>query len=196
MDESLSQNSATERAYLVFEPRRAISSIRSWARRHAAELMCAGLLAGMSWQMLAVISRKLFGARAAVLAVALFSLEPTVLAHGRVVQTDVPAAFGYLLFFMALYRYWLAPSMRRAGWLGLAAAVAILAKYSMLLVGVVLAFFFLVLLWRAVRAKQRPTGVIIHAASIALVILVLINAAYFFKHRSLVDADLQWLDES
>src|SRR5438552_15308 len=58
MDESLSQNSATERAYLVFEPRRAISSIRSWARRHAAELMCAGLLAGMSWQMLAVISRK------------------------------------------------------------------------------------------------------------------------------------------
>ena len=302
MDESLSQNSATERAYLVFEPRRAISSIRSWARRHAAELMCAGLLAGMSWQMLAVISRKsitideivmipaayyhlvagnfqlvnehpplskivsatpflfiqpnearpdqitappgssnakwayhtsfwennrarfdslsfwprvpmifltvllgllifrfarqLFGARAAVLAVALFSLEPTVLAHGRVVQTDVPAAFGYLLFFMALYRYWLAPSVRRAGWLGLAAAVAILAKYSMLLVGVVLAFFFLVLLWRAVRAKQRPTGVIIHAASIALVILVLINAAYFFEHRSLADADLQWLDES
>ena len=58
MDESLSQNSATERTYLVFEPRRAINSIWSWARRHAAELMCAGLLAGMSWQMLAVISRK------------------------------------------------------------------------------------------------------------------------------------------
>src|SRR6266849_131473 len=50
-------------------------------------------------------ARELFGTRTAVLAVALFSLEPTVLAHGRVVQTDIPAAFGYLLFFMALYRY-------------------------------------------------------------------------------------------
>ena len=52
-----------------------------------------------------VIARKLFGARAAVFAVALFSFEPTVLAHGRVVQTDMPAAFGYLLFLFVLYWY-------------------------------------------------------------------------------------------
>src|SRR5687768_4229507 len=49
-------------------------------------------------------TRDLFNARAGVLAVALFSLEPTVLAHGRVVQTDIPAAFGYLLLLFALYR--------------------------------------------------------------------------------------------
>ena len=58
MDESLNQNTATGRAYLVFEPRRAIGSTWRWARVHIAELMCAGLLAGMSLQMLAVISRK------------------------------------------------------------------------------------------------------------------------------------------
>src|SRR5262245_33040197 len=39
------------------------------------------------------IARELFGSLAAVLAVLLFTLEPTVLAHGRVVQTDIPATF-------------------------------------------------------------------------------------------------------
>ena len=40
----------------------------------------------------------LFGARAAVLAVALYSIEPNILAHGRVIK-DIHAAFAYLLFF-------------------------------------------------------------------------------------------------
>ena len=42
-----------------------------------------------------VFARKLFGPRAALFAVLLFNLEPTVLAHGRIVQTDVPAALAY-----------------------------------------------------------------------------------------------------
>src|ERR1043166_1007749 len=59
-------------------------------------------------------ARELFGGRAAVIATALFALEPTLLAHGRVVQTDVPAAFGYLLFFVTLYRYNRRRNWRRA----------------------------------------------------------------------------------
>jgi hypothetical protein len=51
------------------------------------------------------LARELFGPLPAVLAVALFTLEPTVLAHGRVVQTDIPATLGYLLLFFAMYRY-------------------------------------------------------------------------------------------
>src|SRR6266850_7771959 len=52
-----------------------------------------------------VFTRKLFGETAALIAVALYVLEPTLLAHGRVVHTDVPAALAYLLFFFALYKY-------------------------------------------------------------------------------------------
>ena len=52
-----------------------------------------------------VFARRLFGARAAALAVALYAFEPTVLAHGRIVHTDVPAALVYLLFFVALRFY-------------------------------------------------------------------------------------------
>ena len=52
-----------------------------------------------------VFARKLFGETAGLIAVALYVLEPTVLAHGRIVHTDVPAAFAYLLFFFTLHRY-------------------------------------------------------------------------------------------
>jgi hypothetical protein len=86
-----------------------------------------------------LFARTLFGARSAVLAVALFSLEPTILGHGRVVQTDGPAAFGYLLFFLALYFYTSETTWRRAVCLGAAVGIALLTKYSMLLVGLVLA---------------------------------------------------------
>src|SRR5882672_8800458 len=71
-----------------------------------------------------VFARKLFGETAALIAVALYVLEPTVLAHGRIVHTDVPAAFVYLLFFFALYKYAEYPVTKRALLLGLASGVA------------------------------------------------------------------------
>src|SRR5882672_3528202 len=106
----------------------AFETISFWSR---VPMIALTVMLGV---LIFVVARELFGMRAAVLAVAIFSLEPTVLAHGRVVQTDIPAAFGYLLFFFALHRYLRAPTFRRAVWLGLAAALAILAKFSMLLV--------------------------------------------------------------
>src|SRR5688572_29822800 len=99
-----------------------------------------------------IFTRDLFGPRAAVLALALFSLEPTILAHGRVVQTDIPAAFGLLLSIFAVYRYWRKPTWRNAAGIGGAAAIAMLAKYSMLVLGPAL----LVLL--VVRSEERRVG--------------------------------------
>jgi len=140
-----------------------------------------------------LFARELFGGRAAALAVALFSLEPTVLAHGRVVQTDVPAAFGYLLLFYALYRYDRAPAPRRAAGLGAAAGLALLAKFSMLIAAPVLAVYFLALLWRAPRRGRTRPNVFAHAALVALAALLVVNAAYFFRHRPLFEADVQWI---
>src|SRR5215212_2777583 len=50
-----------------------------------------------------IFARRHWGARAALFAVALYSLEPTLVAHGRVVQTDVPSALALLIFSFALY---------------------------------------------------------------------------------------------
>src|SRR5205085_3738252 len=140
-----------------------------------------------------LFARELFGGRAAALAVALFSLEPTVLAHGRVVQTDIPAAFGYLLLFYALHRYDAAPAPRRAAGLGVAAGVAILSKYSMLIAAPVLTVYFLALLWRGPRRGQTRPATFKHAALAALAALLVVNAAYFFQHRPLTETDARWI---
>ncbi|HEU4596621.1 MAG TPA: glycosyltransferase family 39 protein, partial [Pyrinomonadaceae bacterium] len=141
-------------------------------------------------------ARELFGPRAALLAVALYSLEPTVLAHSRVVQTDIPAAFGYLLLFYALYRYVPAPTWKRALALGLAGGVAVLAKFSMLLAGPVLAATFVWLLWRAPRSGRRRKTVAAHAMVAALALILLVQAAYFFDSRALLEADVRWASDA
>jgi 4-amino-4-deoxy-L-arabinose transferase-like glycosyltransferase len=158
-------------------------SLSFWPRVPMVALTCAlGLLVFL-------FARDLFGPAAAVLAVALFAFEPTVLAHGRVVQTDIPAAFGYLLLFYALHCYDAAPAPRRAAILGAAAGVALLSKFSMLIAAPVLAVYFLA---PPRRGQTRPT-VFKHAALAALAALVVVNAAYFFQHRALNDVDARWI---
>lgn len=143
-----------------------------------------------------VFARNLFDARAAVFAVALFSFEPTVLAHGRVVQTDMPAALGYLLFFFVFYWYLRKPTWRRAAALGAATAFAILAKFSMLLTAPILLVAAMVLWWRAPRKQQQRSMFLKHAALVTIVVLVAINAAYFFQRRPLSDKDALWAKKS
>lgn len=142
--------------------------------------------------LLFVFARELFGDRAALLALLLFALEPTVLAHGRVVQTDIPAAFGFLLSVFALYHYLRGPTGKRALGLGAAAGVAMLAKYSMVVLGPALLLVFLILLWR--HKDRRP--VVGHALLAMLALILVINAGYFFHHRPFTAVDAQWIANS
>jgi hypothetical protein len=164
--------------------RAAFERISFWARVPSIALAVA------LGTLLFVFARDLFGSRAALISVALFTLEPTVLAHGRVVQTDVPATFGYLLLFYTLRRYALAPTLRRALWLGLAAGLGIIAKFSMLLAGPVLAAAFLWLLWRAQRDGRGRAAIVGHACVAALALLLVIHAAYSFDRRALAASDV------
>jgi 4-amino-4-deoxy-L-arabinose transferase-like glycosyltransferase len=140
--------------------------------------------------LLFAFARELFGDLAALLALFLFALEPTVLAHGRVVQTDIPAAFGFLLTVVVLYRYLRGPTRKLALGVGAAAGIAMLAKYSMVVLGPLLLVVFLVLLWR--RKDHRP-AIAGHALLALLALVGVINAGYFFHHRSFTAADAQWI---
>jgi hypothetical protein len=140
-----------------------------------------------------VFARKLFGETAAVIAVALYVLEPTVLAHGRIVHTDVPAAFVYLLFFFALYKYVESPVTKRALFLGLASVVALLTKFSMLVLVPVLAVFLLARLIINRRDRKQLRQILLHSALIAEVVLFLVNAAYYFQHPVLEASDARWV---
>jgi hypothetical protein len=140
-----------------------------------------------------IFARELFGARAALFALALFSLEPTLLAHSIVVQTDVVAAFGLLLTIFAVHRYLRAPGRKLAAGVGAAAGIAMLTKFSMLIIGPALLLLFVVLLWR--RRPQRP-AIARHGMIAALTLLLVINAGYFFHHRALTNDDSTWIVKS
>ena len=140
-----------------------------------------------------IFARKLFGATAAVISVALYVLEPTVLAHGRIVHTDVPAALVYLLFFFALYEYSKEPGLKRALLLGLACSVALLTKFSMLVIVPVLGVYLLVRFFINRRDHQQRSQILFHGGLITAVILFLINAAYYFQHPPLAASDVRWV---
>ena len=147
-----------------------------WAR---APLVAVALALGA---LVFAFARGLWGPRAALFAVALYSLEPTVLAHGRVVQTDVPSALAFLLFSFALYAYLRAPRARAAAWVGLAAGFAAVTKFSMVALAPALCVVFAGLFLFAPRKGLRRGGVAAHAGAAALAAVVAVNAGYFFRH--------------
>ncbi|HEX8337009.1 MAG TPA: glycosyltransferase family 39 protein [Pyrinomonadaceae bacterium] len=162
-------------------------SISFWAR---VPMIALTVLTGA---LLFAFARDLFGDAAAVLAVALFALEPTLNAHGRVVQTDVPASFGYLLTTYALYKYLRAPSARGALLVGAAGGVACLTKFSMLMVAPAIGVVLLALWWRDRRTRGSAKSLALHASATMLAALFVINAAYFFDHRPLGAEGVKWL---
>jgi 4-amino-4-deoxy-L-arabinose transferase-like glycosyltransferase len=164
-------------------------SVSFWAR---VPMIALSVLTGF---LLFVFARDLFGERSAVLAVALYTLEPTLLAHGRVVQTDVAASFGYLLVFYALHKYLRAPTARRALLLGAAGGLACLTKFSMLMVAPVIGVAFLAHWWRTRPGAGAGKRLGAHACATALAALVVINAAYFFDHRPLGYEGVKWVHE-
>jgi 4-amino-4-deoxy-L-arabinose transferase-like glycosyltransferase len=97
--------------------------------------MRAGVLPFFVWAALIVFwaARRYFGAAAAVVSTALFTLLPPVLAHAGLATTDMPLAATVSAAFFLLVRWAEAPRPRRAVLLGIAAALAVLSKFSALL---------------------------------------------------------------
>ena len=102
----------------TYSQRTVLTAERFWAANHArfrqiffwarVPMVIITILLGA---FIFLYARRLFGARAAMFAVALYSLEPNVLAHGRVIK-DIYAALAYLLFCAALHLYITAPDRK------------------------------------------------------------------------------------
>jgi len=140
-------------------------------------------------------ARRLFSARAAVFAVALYSLEPNILAHGRVIK-DIYVALAYLFFFAALHLYVSAPRLRNALTLGFATGVAPAMKFSLGIVAPIFLVSVLVLLALAPRLKQKRARLLVHLAVAAAVALLVVNASYLFQHEALIAADTESLRQT
>ncbi len=162
-------------------------SVAFWARVPAILLT---LVLGV---VVYLFARRLFGRVAAALAVALFAFEPTVLAHGRVVQTDVPAALAYLLFFLALDSYLRAPTWRRALALGAALGLGLVTKFSLAVLAPVMLLTAAVLLVVGPRRGLMRGRVGGQALAAVLVALFIVNAVYFFERRPLSEGELSYV---
>lgn len=124
---------------------------------------------------------RLYGPAGAFLATVLLAFDPTVLAHARFVTTDAPALCGVLLslfcFLAALRR----PTRLRIATAGLALGVALLVKFSTLLL---LPFQLAVGLAWGLRSRARARGLanaLMAALAVFVVAFLLVVCVYLFQ---------------
>jgi predicted membrane-bound mannosyltransferase len=137
---------------------------------------------------------RLWGSRAALLAMTLACFEPNLVAHSSLVTTDVGVA---LFIFLAVYLLW--EYLRRPRWwllvvTGLSTGLALVAKFSALLLVPIIGLIVLIVTF--VRGSEssllpfktnpnRPWQKYFHASVVLSVIffvaLLVIPPAYFFQ---------------
>jgi 4-amino-4-deoxy-L-arabinose transferase-like glycosyltransferase len=166
---------------------RAFETISFWTR-----LPMIVLTLVLGW-LIFIFTKELSNPRAGVLAVALYSLEPTVLAHGRIVHTDLPAALAYFLFALALYRYHRLRSFRSALILGVVTGVALVTKFSLVIVGPIFAVAVGAWILRTPSGGPTRGKMVRHALVANLMALAIINLAYRFQRQPIIPADLAWI---
>lgn len=133
-------------------------------------------------------TRHLFGERAGLFSLAFFILDPTVLAHGRLITTDAPLALFFTLTIWLWYRYLAKPRWLTFILFGLAFSAAQLTKFSAIILWVIVPILGLIALYR----KRSKLGSSANALwkkffKITAVLLVLVSALtwsmYFFEFR-------------
>ncbi len=95
-------------------------------------------------------ARELYGDKAGLLALFLYSLSPTFLAHGRLVTTDVGAAAAFFITAYYLIKWLKKSNKKNLIIAGLVLGLALLTKFSLVLL--IPYFMFLVIVWAFIKA--------------------------------------------
>ena len=143
--------------------------------------MVASLLTLLLGWLVFACAREMFGNIAALIALTLLVFEPTILAHGFEVTTDIAMSCFLLGSVYAFYRYVKHPSTRRLIVVGLAAGLALASKHSAILVFPILIVIAAAEIWRRRRVSAEPrtdravvtklAGALVVAAAIAVFVL-------------------------
>ena len=135
-------------------------------RARMAASVLALLLPVTTW----LFGRKMFGPQVATIAATLVAFEPSLVGHGALVATDVPAALGILLALYALYCYVVQPTAARLVAAGLATGFALCLKHSTVILAVIIP---VLLVGEAVLGQQKSS---LYRAGRSVGSLVLIGA--------------------
>jgi hypothetical protein len=106
-------------------------------------------------------AREMFSLRAGLIALTLFCFDPTLLAFGAYVTTDMAASCTIFATIYALWRYLQRPTPARLIVVGLAAGLALAAKHSTILLAPVLVLLLageLAAPWLAQRWSRHKSG--------------------------------------
>jgi dolichyl-phosphate-mannose-protein mannosyltransferase len=128
-------------------------------------------------------TRQLFGPAAALIAVFLIATEPNIIGNSIVVQNDVASALALVLFVIALKRFVTDGSVRNALVLGGALGLALVTKYSLVIL--VPVAFASVIVW---AIRRRRASAIVPSLLVFLTAYVILIAFYAF-HVDRIDAN-------
>ena len=133
-------------------------------------------------------SRQLYGVRTALLAAAIFTLQPMILAHSGLATTDIALAAVFLIAVYAFTRWLSNPGWRTAAALGVATGLAIATKLSTLAF-LPATIIGLVPLYLASRRAAAPPGepfklkpLLVQGAVVIFGMMMVIWACYRFSH--------------
>jgi hypothetical protein len=116
------------------------------------------LLAGLAAAVLFTWGRQMFGGLAALGAVFLFVMDPTVLAHSFLVTMDGGLTAFTVVFFFALWNFVRHPTLARLLLCGLAIGALLSTKFSALFLMPVAAALLVAAGPRAAEAVKKPAG--------------------------------------
>ena len=143
---------------------------------------------------LAVWTRTAFGPGAALLAVLLFAFDPNVLAHGRYVTTDVIVTLTMFIACITWSRFLEKTSTQRLCVAGVATGLALLSKFSAIVLPFILLALYLVHWWQGNRQEgaseaDQPRLSLGHLLRsfivVGLLSFVVIYAGYAFQTKTL-----------
>ena len=100
-------------------------------------------------------ARSLYGGLAGLVTFGLFVLEPNIIAHSRLITTDIFAAGTITLTLFLFWRFLEGPSLGRAALAGLALGLAQIAKYTGLLLYPILILLTAIRHWPWIASRLR-----------------------------------------
>jgi hypothetical protein len=143
-------------------------------------------------------TRERYGGSGALMAVVLFAFSPTVLAHARLVTTDMAAAFGVLASTYCFLRYLREPNRRTFALAALTLGIAFLSKFNTVLLGpffvLVACFFTLDGHWESVKRFKRALRAVGMTALIGATAVLLVVWPVYIVHTLHYPAERQLSD--
>jgi 4-amino-4-deoxy-L-arabinose transferase-like glycosyltransferase len=137
----------------------------------------------------------------AIISSVLYAFSPNVIAHGRLVTTDLIASLAFLLVIDFWIRYLKIPSWRHILYLTLAIGVAFLSKFStILLIPLIILTGFsytFIKYWKNKRLIFKNIILIRDFIIIGFGVFIIINLVYFITMRNMsLDTQLRLVQES